>query len=68
MSTKFMTNMFIDTIQNAKHEWIKTWIKTDSIAKPMTEFVNAQTQFAKAVVETSEDVANATAEAMTVSK
>ena len=32
MNNDYMTNMFIDTIQNAKKTWVDTWVKDESIS------------------------------------
>jgi len=55
----YMTNMFIDAVQNTKREWIKTFVKTESLAKPMNDFVNAQTTYTKELAKTASDIGNA---------
>jgi len=55
----YMTNMFIDAVQNAKREWIKTFVKTESLAKPMNNFVDAQTTYTKELAKTATDMGDA---------
>jgi hypothetical protein len=38
---------YIDTFQRAKKTWVELYVKEESVAKAMNEFVEAQTQFAK---------------------
>lgn len=53
------TNYGISMIQSAKKEWVKQFVKDETIANSLTAFVEAQTEFAKQVVKTSADVATA---------
>lgn len=64
MANTFMTNMFIDTMQNAQREWIKTFVKTETLAAPMNALVDAQEAYAKAVVTSSEKLGNAIGDAV----
>lgn len=57
--TDYMTNMFIDSVQNAKKSFIDTWFKTDELSKPLHAFVDAQTAYTKEVAKTTTDFANA---------
>ena len=54
-----MTNMFIDSVQNAKKTFVDTWFKTDELSKPLNEFVDAQTTFTKQVVKNVNEFGNA---------
>jgi hypothetical protein len=38
---------YIDAFQRVKKTWIDLYVKEPSIANPMNEFVDAQTEFAK---------------------
>ena len=38
---------YIDAFQRVKKTWVDLYVKEESIAKPMNDFVDAQTQFAK---------------------
>jgi hypothetical protein len=42
---------FIDTIQGAKTSFVNTFITNEEIKKPLTTFINAQTSFAKKMVQ-----------------
>jgi len=55
-SNEYMTNMWIDTIQNAK----RTWVKDETVSKPMLEFIDTQTTFTKEAVQQVSTLANAT--------
>ena len=50
------TNYGISMIQSAKKEWIKHFVKDETVSKSLTAFVEAQTDFAKQVVKTGVDV------------
>jgi len=59
-SNEYMTNMWIDTIQNAKRTWVNTWVKDETVSKPMLEFIDTQTTFTKEAVQQVSTLANAT--------
>ena len=61
---EYMTNLWIDTIQNAKTSWVKTWIKDETISKPLHDFIVAQTEFTKIAMKSVDAYANAAGEAM----
>ena len=56
---EYMTNMWIDAIQNAKKTWIDTWVKDESMSKPLNEFIKVQTEFTKEAVKQTNAFANA---------
>ena len=60
----YMTNMWIDTIQNAKKSWVDTWFKDETLNKPLHTFVDAQTTFTKIVMKQANEFANSAGEAM----
>lgn len=60
----YITNMFIDAVQNAKREWINTFVKTEEFAKPLTAFVDAQTAYTKELAKTATDFNNAVGDAI----
>lgn len=60
-------NMAIDAIQDGKTAWLKSFIKDDSVRKPLQQFVEAQTSFTKQIAKTLWEVTGAAAET-TVSK
>ena len=68
MNNEYMTNMFIDSIQNAKKTFVDTWIKDQALAAPMHAFIKAQTEFAKEAMKQTNLVANAAGEAMAKDK
>lgn len=68
MNNEYMTNMFIDTIQNAKKTFVDTWIKDQALATPMHAFIKAQTEFTKEAMKQTNLVANAAGEAMAKDK
>ncbi len=57
-STEYMTDMWVDTIQNAKKTWVDTWVKDEEMSKPLYNFIEAQTSFAKVAMKSSNDLAN----------
>jgi hypothetical protein len=54
--------MAIDSIQNAKINFLKQTVKEDSLQKPLIDFVEAQRVFTKQVAKTSNDVMNIASE------
>jgi hypothetical protein len=44
-------NMFIDTFQGAKSQFVKTYVQNEEIARPLNTYINAQTAFAKNVAQ-----------------
>lgn len=62
MNNEFMTNMFIDAVQNAKREWIKTFVQTETLAKPMRDFVDLQGKYTKELAGVSTTINNALGE------
>ena len=64
MNNDFMTNMFIDMIQNAKKIFVDTWIKDEAMSAPMHAFIKVQSEFTKEAVKQTNLIANAAGEAM----
>jgi len=62
---EYMTNMWIDMIQSAKKTWIDTWVKDETMSKPMHAFVAAQTEFTKEAMKQSLLIANSAGEMFT---
>ena len=52
-----MFNTFIDTVQGAKTQFLKTFVTNEPVRKSLQSFVDAQTTFAKQVAKTSQEVA-----------
>ena len=42
-------NTAIDSFQDAKKQFVKTFVKNEELAKPLNTFVDAQTSYAKVV-------------------
>jgi len=64
MNNDYMTNMFIDMIQNAKKIFVDTWVKDEAMSKPLNDFIKSQTEFTKLAAKSTTDFANAVGEAM----
>ena len=58
----FYANMAIDSIQNAKINFLKQTVKEDSLQKPLVDFVEAQRVFTKQVAKSANDVINIASE------
>jgi len=58
----FYSNMAIDSIQNAKINFLKQTVKDSTLQKPLVDFVEAQRVFTKQVAKTSNDVMNIASE------
>lgn len=43
-------NTAIDTFQDAKSQFVKTFVKNEELAKPLNTYIQAQSTYAKAVV------------------
>ena len=57
-------NMAIEAIQNGKKSWINTFVKEDSVAKPLHDFVDSQTGFVKQIAKSYWETTGAFAEAL----
>jgi hypothetical protein len=54
--------MAIDSIQDAKINFLKQTVKEDSLQKPLVDFVEAQRVFTKQVAKSANDVLNIASE------
>ena len=54
-------NTFIDTVQDAKTQIVKTFVKDETLAKSIQAFVDSQTAFTKQVAKTTFEVATESA-------
>ena len=63
-SNEYMTNMWIDSIQNAKRTWVNTWVKDEAMSEPLHAFIKTQTEFTKEAMKQTNAFANAAGEAM----
>ena len=52
----FYSNMAIDSIQNAKINFLKQTVKEASLQKPLVDFVEAQRVFTKQIFKSASDV------------
>lgn len=52
----FYSNMAIDSIQNAKINFLKQTVKDSTLQKPLVDFVEAQRVFTKQIVKSATDV------------
>jgi len=59
----FFADTAIDAVQDAKATFVKTFVKDESVAKPLQSFVESQRAFAKQVAKTSADVLTASYDA-----
>lgn len=53
------TNAAIDAVQNAKSQFLSTFVKEEAFKKPLQAFVDAQTIFTKQVAKSANDVVEA---------
>jgi len=60
----YMTNIWIDAVQNAKKAWVDTWVKDETMSKPLHDFIKVQTEFTKDAMKHTNTFANAAGEAM----
>ena len=58
----FYANMAIDSIHDAKINFLKQTVKEDSLQKPLVDFVEAQRVFTKQVAKSANDVMNIASE------
>ena len=52
----FYSNMAIDSIQNAKINFLKQTVKEESLQKPLVDFVEAQRVFTKQIFKSATEV------------
>lgn len=57
-----MFNTFIDTVQGAKTQFLKTFVTNEPVRKSLQSFVDAQTTFAKQVAKTTQEVVTLTSQ------
>ena len=55
----FTTDSIIDSVQNAKKQFVNTFVTNESFKKELTKLVDAQTEFAKGQVKTTLAIAEA---------
>ena len=55
----FTPDFYIDGVQNAKKQFVNTFVTNDSFKKELIKLVDAQTEFAKGQVKTTLSIAEA---------
>ena len=58
----FYANMAIDSIQDAKINFLKQTVQEESLQKPLVDFVEAQRVFTKQIAKSANDVINIASE------
>ena len=58
----FYANMAIDSIQDAKINFLKLTVQEDSLKKPLVDFVEAQRVFTKQIAKSVNDVMTLTSQ------
>jgi hypothetical protein len=53
----FTIDSTIDAVQTAKKQWVKTFIQNEAVAKAMTDFVDAQSEYTKKAAKTGTETA-----------
>ena len=53
----YTVDQTIDTVQNAKKQFVNSVVKNEAIAKSLNEFVDAQTAYTKSAVKAGQDAA-----------
>lgn len=53
----FTVDAAIDTIQNSKKQFVKTFVTNEKMAKAMNDFIDAQTEYTKDAVKAGTDTA-----------
>jgi len=55
----FTAESIIDSVQNAKKQFVNTFVTNETFKKELTKLVDAQTEFAKGQVKTTLAIAEA---------
>ncbi len=55
----FTPEYFIDSVQNAKKQFVNAFVTNESFKKELVKLVDAQTEFAKGQVKTTLSIAEA---------
>ena len=58
----FYANMAIDSIKDAKINFLKLTVQEDSLKKPLVDFVEAQRVFTKQIAKSANDVMTLTSQ------
>ncbi len=60
----YIADMAIDAIQSAKTTWLQTFIKEDSVRKPLIDFVEAQSKFTKQIAKSYFEITGSASKAV----
>lgn len=52
-------NYGVSIIQGAKKEWVKQFVKDDSMITTLNDFIDTQTTYTRQMIKTSADIGNA---------
>ena len=55
----FTADYFIDSVQNAKKQFVTTFVTNESFKAELIKLVDAQTEFAKGQVKTTQSIVQA---------
>ena len=58
ITTLWYTNLFVDTVQNAKNQFLDTFVPDEKVKAPLKEFVEAQRVFTKQINRSAEEILN----------
>lgn len=64
MMNTYAAHWGIDTLQNAKKYYVKTLVHDEALAAPLNSFIDSQTLFAKSVVKSVDQYAQAFTKSM----
>lgn len=52
----FTVDQFIDTVQNGKKQFVKTFVLEDSFRKPLENFIDAQAEYTRKAAKVGQQV------------
>ena len=58
ITTLFYVNQFVDTVQNAKNQFLDTFVWDEKVKAPLKSFVEAQREYTKQVNRSISEVAD----------
>lgn len=61
----YYANQFVDTVQNAKNQFLKTFVTDEKVRAPLVDFVESQREFTKQI---NRSVQELTDQAITATK
>jgi hypothetical protein len=56
----YYANQFVDTVQNAKNQFLKTFVTDEKVRAPLVDFVEAQREFTKQINRSAQELADQT--------